>query len=195
MIPTRYLTWFGLLFLAILFSACGNSSTPSAPAPPGQGVGAPVIDSSKQETRYREVLAQDPGNVNALIGLGNLYMDTGRYQDAVEAYGKALEITPENVNVRVDMGTCYRRIGDPGRAAEEYRKALTYEPNHPNGQANLGIVLAYDLQEFKQALEVWERYLQVAPGHRMADQVRQEVARLKEALAQSPSAPGAVEKP
>jgi len=78
---------------------------------------------------------------------------------------------------------------------EEYRKALTYEPNHANALANLGIVLAYDLQDFQGALDTWEKYLKVAPGHRMADQIRQEVARVQEYLKNNPANPGVPEKP
>lgn len=195
MIPIKYLAGISFVFFTLSVSGCGNSSTPSAPAPPLQGTGAPMVDSSKQEARYLEVVAQDARNVNAWIGLGNMYMDSGRFAEAVDAYGKALEITPENVNVRIDMGTCYRRLGQPERAVEEYRKGLSYEPNHANGLANTGIVLAYDLQDFKGALEVWEKYLKVAPGHRMAEQIRQDVARLKDSLASQPVVPGTPGKP
>ena len=189
MIPVKHLLGIGLVLFVLAVTGCGNSSTPSAPAPPVQGTGGPMVDLTKQETRYREVLAQDPQNVNAWIGLGNMYMDSGRFAEAVEAYGKALETTPENVNVRIDMGTCYRRVGQPARAVEEYRKGLSYEPNHANGLANLGIVLAYDLQDYRAALEVWEKYLKVAPGHRMSEQIRQDVVRLKETLASQPAVP------
>ncbi len=196
MISIKHLPWIGSVLFVLAVTGCGNSSTPSAPGPPAQGTGSPMVDLTKQEARYREVVAQDPQNVNAWVGLGNMYMDSGRYAEAVEAYGKALEIVPENVNVRVDMGTCYRRVGQPQRAVEEYRKGLSYEPNHANGLANLGIVLAYDLQDYKGALEVWEKLLKVAPGHRMSEQIRQDVARLKETPATSqPAVPAAPVKP
>lgn len=174
----RYLA---LLIFALLTFGCSDSSTPSAPAPapvPGQGA-APALDSARQEKMFQEVLKQDPKNLNALIGLGNLMMDLSRYPAAIDAYSKALEISPENVNVRTDMGTCYRRTGQPDKAVEAYRKSLTYQSEHAQTLVNLGVVLANDLGDYDGALEAWEKFLKVAPGHRMAEGIRQEVARLR----------------
>jgi len=164
------------------FSGCKDSTppAPSAPAPgPGPAAPIPSFDLNNKVNMYQDVLNRDPKNLNALIGLGNVLMDAGRFPEAVDAYGKALEIEPSDVNVRTDMGTCFRRIGRPEKAVEAYRQSLTYQPTHSQTLANLGIVLLYDLNRGDEALEAWEKLLEVDPAHRMADQVRQEVARLK----------------
>lgn len=175
----RYYALIGLAISLLLLSACSESSTtPQAPPP---SVKAPVTSFALEErvSVYKDVLSKDPKNLDALIGLGNTYMDNKRFTDAIDAYQMALDITPDNVNVRIDMGTCYRSMGQPERAIEEYKKGLTYEPNHSNGLANLGIVLAYDLNDNDGAIQAWEKLLQVSPNHQMASQIRQEVARLK----------------
>jgi tetratricopeptide (TPR) repeat protein len=128
---------------------------------------------------YQTLLKQDPGNLQALIGLGNAYMDSGLYPQAVTYYQKALQIQPQNVNVRVDMGTCYRRVGNPQKAIEEYKKALTYEPDHFNALTNMGVVLAYDLNDVKSALEAWEKATSLHPNHPQAGPFRQEIAKIK----------------
>jgi len=159
---------------------------PSAPMPPSGAPSAgsgpvPALDVESKISMYQDVLRQDPKNVNALVGLGNLLMDSGRYPEAIDAYAKALEIEPSDVNVRTDMGTCYRRIGRPQKAVEAYRKSLSYQPEHSQTLINLGVVLLNDLDRPDEALEVWEKFLKADPAHRMAEQIRQEVARLKAA--------------
>ncbi len=127
----------------------------------------------------KEALAKDPKNLNALIGLGNIMMDTSRFNEAIDAYQKALDIDPKNTDVRVDMGTCYRNIGKPDIAVKEYRKALEFNPQHLNGNRNLGVVLAYDLRDYAQAVKAFEKALEIAPNAPDAEQLRQEVRKLK----------------
>ncbi len=127
----------------------------------------------------QEAVKADPKNVNAWIELGNILMDTSRFNEAINAYQKALEINPKNVDVRVDMGTCYRNSGKPDLAAKEYRKALEINPNHAYGHLNLGVVLAGDFKDRAGAIKEFERYLQVEPNAQNAEQIRREIQRLK----------------
>jgi tetratricopeptide (TPR) repeat protein len=129
----------------------------------------------------QEAVKKDPKDVKAWIELGNIMMDSSRFAEAIEAYQKALNIDPKNVDVRVDMGTCYRNIGKPDIAVREYRKAIEINPNHINGHRNLAIVLAFDLKDNKEAAKEFERYLALAPNASDAEQVRQEILRLKAA--------------
>lgn len=122
---------------------------------------------------------QDPKNVNAWINLGNILMDSSRFQEAIDAYQKALELDQKNVDVRVDIGTCYRGIGRSDRAVEEYRKAIAINPKHPNAHRNLGTVLLFDLGNKKQGIKELEEYLSLSPNAPDANQIRQEITRLK----------------
>jgi|GEM_PF-5687698 len=180
--------------VALTMPAC-NSNTPgtsSAPAPPsgGAGGGAPTGQSGQFSPQggmadkirmAQEALKVDPKNVNMLIELGNLMMDSSRFAEAADAYEKALAINPANADVRVDMGTCFRNSGNPKRAVEEYNKAIKYQPNHANARLNLGVVLAFDLKDTAAAVKAWEEFLKLAPGHQMAPQIQQEVANMKRA--------------
>jgi tetratricopeptide (TPR) repeat protein len=129
----------------------------------------------------QEAVKADPKNLNAWIQLGNMTMDMSRFNEAIDAYQKALELDPKNVDVRVDMGTCYKNIGKPDVAVKEYRKALEINPNHPYGHMNLAVVLSGDLKNRAEAIKEFEKYLQVAPNAPNAEQVRQEIQKLKAA--------------
>jgi tetratricopeptide (TPR) repeat protein len=124
---------------------------------------------------------QNPKDIAAWIELGNILMDTSRFQEAINAYQKALELNPKNVDVIVDMGTCYRGIGRSDRAVEEYRKAIAINPRHLYAHRNLGTVLLVDLGNKKQGIKELEKYLSLSPNTPDTDRVRQELARLKAA--------------
>ena len=170
------LTWalaFGLL------AGCNENRSDQRPPARTTQAPLPLTNTDTKIRTYQDVLKNDPGNLQALIGIGNIYMDSKQYPQAISHYEKALKIQPENVDVRVDMGTCYRNIDLPGKAVAEYKMGLTYQPNHANALANLGVVLAYDMKDPNGAVETWEKFLKVAPTHQMADHIRQEISRIK----------------
>lgn len=135
---------------------------------------------TQDDTKLLEdFVKKEPGNVDAWIKLGNALMDTKRFNEAIDAYQKALAINPKNVDVRVDLGTCYRNSGRPAEAEKEYRKALEIDPGHLMARKNLGIVLAFDLQDKARAVKEFEKYLELAPNAQDAGQVRQTIQELK----------------
>ncbi len=162
-----------LVSLVFIMASCQQKEEPKSQ------FSVPPLQSQDTLKRAQEMVKNDPSNVNAWIQLGNISMDTSRFNEAIEAYQKALNIDPRNVDVRVDMGTCYRNIGKPDVAVKEYRKALEINPNHPNGHKNLAIVLAYDLKDNLQAAKEFERYVQLVPNAPDAEKARQEMQRLR----------------
>lgn len=178
---------FTLFFsaLILLAASCQPKDEPKGPPQPQQqqytGQQTPMVNMQMdQEIRILEgAVKSDPKNVGAWIKLGNIFMDSARFNEAVNAYGKALEIDARNVDVRVDLGTCYRNSGRADKAVEEYRKALKINPNHLNGRKNLGVVLAFDLKDKQNAIKEFEKYLQLAPNAPDAAQVKQEIENLK----------------
>jgi cytochrome c-type biogenesis protein CcmH/NrfG len=145
-----------------------------------QVVAPPAMVKNPAEIQQLETLAKaNPKNVNAWIALGNAQMDAQRFAEAVIAYQRALDLDPKNVDVRVDMGTCYRGVGQPERAIEEYKKASQIDPRHPMARMNAGVVYAFDLGRNEEAIKSFEKYLELAPNAPNADQIRQEVRRLK----------------
>lgn len=168
---------FVFMLLVLIVSSCQKKEQPT---PQSQFPAGP-IQAQGDIPRLQDAVKTDPKNVNAWIQLGNVMMDTARFNEALEAYQKALDLDPKNVDVRVDLGTCYRNIGKPDIAVKEYRKALEMNPSHLNGQRNLAIVLDFDLKDNKQALKEFEKYLALAPNAPDAAQIRQEIQKLRAA--------------
>ena len=173
------------LFIAValvIFTAVGcqqkEEPKPQYQFPTGPGG---TVQSMDQEKMLKEALAKDPKNLNALISLGNMMMDSSRFSEAVDAYQKALDIDPKNTDVRVDMGTCYKNMGKPDLAVKEYRQALEVNPQHLHALKNMGIVYAYDLHDSKEAVKAFEKALAAAPNDPDAERVKQEIQKLKAA--------------
>jgi tetratricopeptide (TPR) repeat protein len=129
---------------------------------------------------YRSILAEDPDNFAALVGMGNAYFDSSQWKKAITMYEHALMLFPRNADVRTDMGTAYRNLGLADRALAEYRIALEHEPGHLNARYNIGIVLAHDKKNYQAAIHIWEELLQLAPNSPYADHIRANIAALKE---------------
>jgi len=139
-----------------------------------------VPQHAENEIRFLQDAAKhDPKNVAIWINLGNLLYDSTRYSEAIDAYEKALELDPKNVDVRVDMGTCYRRVRRADRAAEEFRKAISINPLHPYAHRNLGVVLAFDLNDKKEAVKEFEEYIKLSPNTPDAQDIQNLVNQLK----------------
>ena len=169
-----------LLLCFALFASCEKKEAQPVRSPMPSG----VIQMDHDIQLLQDVVKQDPQNAVAWINLGNLFMDSGRYPEAIDAYEQALGLDPKNVDVRVDMGTCYRRMRRVDRAAEEFRKAISLNPLHPYAHRNLGVVLAFDLNDKKQAIKEFEEYIKLYPNTPDAQQIQNLINQLKSESAQ-----------
>jgi tetratricopeptide (TPR) repeat protein len=125
------------------------------------------------------ILEKDPGNLKALISLGNLYFDANEPQKAINMYGRALKIDPVDADVRTDMAIMYRNLKDYDRALKELKQAALHNPKHANSRYNLGIVLLHDKEDYKGAIAAWEDFLKLEPAGERADTIRQRLGQLR----------------
>ncbi len=141
------------------------------PAPQGP---PPAELASKIQT-LKDIVQKDPKNLAAWIELGNLYFDTQKPKEAIQAYTQYLAAKPDNADVRTDLGIMFRSLGDFDRAIEEFKKAAQSDPKHANSRYNIGLVLLHDKQDIKGAIKAWEEYVKVDPksekGQRMQAQL------------------------
>jgi cytochrome c-type biogenesis protein CcmH/NrfG len=171
-----------LVLLTAFIAACEQKA--NTPIPQGA---APALNIDNEVRFLKGVLREDPKNLGAWTKLGHTYMDAEHYVEAVDAYGKVLELDPTNVNVIVDRGTCYRRIGRPDKAAEHFRKGLALDPKHIYANKNLGVVLAFDFGDSKGGAEQFEKYLELSPNAPDAVQIKGIIRDLKAAASAQPA--------
>jgi cytochrome c-type biogenesis protein CcmH/NrfG len=160
---------------------------PGAPAPALPAPAPPARDSvevASQIQTLKEIVKKDPKNLPAWVELGNLYFDSDRPKEAIEAYSRYLAAKPDNPDVRTDMGTMYRKLGQFDKALEEFRKAAQSDPKHVNSRYNIGLVLLHDKQDMKGAIMAWEDYLKVDPNSERAQRIRAQIEKMKAMSAQ-----------
>ena len=166
-----------LMVLVAVLSFPGCKKT-QPPAPAGEG-GSIRLNAAADIENYKEILRKDPNNLQALIGIGNLYFDTNRDLLAIEHYRKALAMDPTNANVRTDMAICYRRSGNPGQAVEELKKAISTTPRHAQSRRNLGVILIQDMHDIEGGIKAWEALLENVPDYPYRDTLKAEIARMR----------------
>lgn len=169
-----------LLFVCISIAGTGCRKKEEAGSEDvGGGNVQALQDIGQIEAQYKDVIAKDPKNYEAIVGLGNLYFDAGQPEKAIEMYQKALEINPSDVNVRTDMGTMYRRIGNFDKAIEAFRKSASIDPKHEQSRFNLGVTLTEDKKDLKGAADAWEELLKINPNHPNAEGLKQAISQAR----------------
>ena len=154
-------------------------------ADPSSSTAAVQQPDARQQLKTRiagleRMLAVKPDNQEALMQLGNDYFDAGRHEDAIKTYEKLLKLDPRNANVTVDMGISYRRLGKLDESLKAFKKALEIDPDHPMALFNLGLVYRDDMKNPREALKIWEAFLEKAGNAPHAIMIRPWVKQLRE---------------
>jgi tetratricopeptide (TPR) repeat protein len=90
----------------------------------------------------------DPGNVLALIGLGDALEAKKDLETAARVYGSIIDLYPARADFRRFAGERLERLGKPQRALiiDTYRRAVEQRPDHLTGHRLLAYALVRDGQ-------------------------------------------------
>ena len=78
---------------------------------------------AEAEAVLQEVLAADNADADAYAGLGQLYADAGRLQEAIECYVKAVALRPAEADYYAAIGRLRRTLGDLSGARAALQRA------------------------------------------------------------------------
>lgn len=126
------------------------------------------IDRSAEARQHLETLLQsDPGDIDAVIGLGNLLRGRKQFGDAVTVYSRGIERlkAPERRNwlIYYFRGICYERIKDWPKAEADFKKALELYPDQPHVLNYLGYSWIDQGIHLDTAMEMIRRAVQLRP--------------------------------
>ena len=92
------------------------------------------------EAQYRQVLALEPRNPDALHYMGLLAYQTGVYDAAVRLIGQSIAIAAGNASAHVNLGNALAMLRRLPEAQAELEKGLALDASDPDAWFNLGNV-------------------------------------------------------
>ncbi len=81
---------------------------------------------SEATNLFNQAISYDSRNAMALMGLSDIYFDTGSSQKAVLYAEKAVQAAPKNANYRIKLGDAYFKVLRYRDALDEYKKAKSF---------------------------------------------------------------------
>jgi superkiller protein 3 len=109
-----------------------------------------------------------PGNPDGWALLGRAYHATGRYDDAAEAYKKAVDLAPQNLNYRSTYGLVLGQAGQLEAGLAELQK-VTSSPGYKDaaGWTNLGWVYR-NMNRPRDSIAAYQKALALDPKEEQA---------------------------
>lgn len=128
--------------------------------------------------QLRERLEASPQNPDGWAMLGRSYMKIERYQDAAMAFETLAAQVPDTASQAVAWGLSaqaqfFSSRGEMNEAVTRaISKARELDPDEVNALGLLGIH-AFSQQNFQDAVDYWERIVEVAPDHPQLPAIRE----------------------
>ena len=95
-----------------------SSMAPAMAPAAGSATGAnPMAAILAKIAALKQTLEKNPNDFDALAELGNMYMDAGKYPQAIDYYERALRVRNEP-SLRTDLGICYKETGQFDRVID-----------------------------------------------------------------------------
>jgi len=135
---------------------------------------------------YRQVVAMQPRNPEALRLLGMIARQQGRLDEAIELIEKSIAIEPARAEAYHNLGDALRSAGNLDAAAAAYARACQLRPDWAEAHGAMGNLLR-DQGKLEAAAAAYSRAIALRPelpvGHFNLARVLHDQGQLAEALA------------
>ena len=136
------------------------------------------------------ILAENPEDLEALLGVGYLYVQQRAYSKAKGYYLRAAQVAPGSLEARTHLGTVAYFLGDVDEALHHYDQVLSVDPDYTVALFEMGAVLRFGKGDLEGAATAWERFLGLDPEAEEAEQIRDLVAETRALIAEGPVSHG-----
>jgi predicted O-linked N-acetylglucosamine transferase (SPINDLY family) len=129
-------------------------------------LGAVTFEMGKHEEAIgylRRAASLDPASPGPSLNLGKALLEAGRLDEAARTLEDAVRRWPGIAEGHFSYANVLLARGEKRRAVDEYRAAIGLAPKRPDAYVNLAHTLS-ELQDCREACEVCERLLELAPG-------------------------------
>ena len=107
---------------------------------------------SEAELHYKQAAREDPNDPRAHAGLGNVYLDQGRFANAVDSYQQALKIRVDYIDAYQPLGYSLARLNRHAEATDVLKQALQYDPDNAEIYNNLAFTQVH-AERYPEAVE------------------------------------------
>jgi tetratricopeptide (TPR) repeat protein len=121
----------------------------------------------KAAAQYRATSQLDPQFAESYKALGDLYMTAPRrlFDQAVEAYTKALDVRPFYAEAYVGLGEAKAAKGDVDGAVQAFQKALVHNPLNPKVHVSLGKIYFGEKGLYFESVNAYKRAIDLDPTY------------------------------
>ncbi len=120
----------------------------------------------KAAAQFRASTQLDPTYPEPYKALGDLFLAAPRrlYDQAIEAYAKAIELRPFYADAHVGLGDARAAKGEVDAAIAAYQKALAYNPLNPRVHMSLGKIYYSEKGLYYEAVNAYRRAIELDPS-------------------------------
>jgi predicted O-linked N-acetylglucosamine transferase (SPINDLY family) len=118
---------------------------------------------SEARSGYREVLAADPGNIDALHFLGVVAYQQKDYEQAARLISKALSLNSSNAPAHNNLGNVLQAQGRFKEALASFLRALALAPDYVDAYINMGAAFRTH-GNLDRAIACYRQALALVPG-------------------------------
>jgi len=119
------------------------------------------------EVKLKDVHSRFPDNPMVDWGLGWAQYKTGRYEEALASFDRALSFTPKDVGTYVAKALCYHFQGQPSQEMKMYDQVLEIKNDLDYIWYNRGLAAA-KLGDHETERDSYEQATQINPGNHLA---------------------------
>ncbi len=119
---------------------------------------------AEAERLYREILRDNPGNVDAVRLLGTVAMQNERIYEAERLFRRATANAPDFVLAQLDLGRALKEQNRLEEAIEQFKKVIRLEPDNVPAHYLMASSLSLAARTY-DAVEVYQKVLELQPRH------------------------------
>lgn len=169
----------GMIIFLVLLSV----ASVLAPIPSGSQDSAsqdvlemPQVTPGAAEAEMKARLGTDPHDVNAMVSLAELMANTGRSDEAISWYEKAVNERPDDPKIRIGFGQALTHAKHYLDAKIQLQKAQELDPKNAEPLFLLGqLYQQVQPPQPEDARKMFEQVIQVDPGSVFAQRAREQL--------------------
>ena len=131
-----------------------------------------IKDYAKAISLYKNAIETAPGFAPLYCVLGDIYLSTGYFEDAITEYKMAIWLDTFNIAAYRHLCRAYEEHGDYNQAIEIYNKLILLAPNMPDLYSNLANIY-YIKGEFDLAISNYQTAITLNPNRSWTSVVAQ----------------------